>query len=377
MLRNLGVSVVVAVLIGTLFVSASYSSAEAAPRSVMEKRAKQAAGYMAGIYDKDKPGGSWLIAYKGRVLVSGAKGRADMEWDIPLAEDTVFRLGSISKTLTAVAILQMVERGLVDLDVTIETYAPELPQQIGAVTMRQLMSHRSGLAEHVWNPALLEFIWQPMTTDKIIDLQSEVAIDFPPGEKYKYVNFNYVVVAHVIEKITGQTYVDFINNTVFAAQDMRSSHYDWHNAIIPRRAEFYDEKDGEVQNAGDVDLSHVSAAGALMSSTKDMARWARLLSEGELISETTLAQAWTPAPLPDGTPTKYGLGFNVARLVGKRQIWHSGLTPGSQAAFCIMPDDDLFVVVLSNGFYLPDTSILMDEITTIMLTGSLPEKTSD
>lgn len=81
--------------------------------------------------------------------------------------------------------------------------------------------------------------------------------------------------------------------------------------------------------------------------------------------------------MPDGTPTKYGLGFNVAQLVGKRQIWHSGLTPGSQAAFCIMPDDDLFVMVLSNGFYLPNTSILMDEIATIMLTGSLPEKTSD
>ncbi len=350
------------------------SNAEEASLSTMAERAKMAASHATQAYDSENPGAAWLIAYKGKTLVSGAVGRADMEWDLPLTEDTVFRLGSISKTITAVGVLQLVEKGLIDLDLPIVTYAPDLPPLIGAVTMRQLMSHRSGLAEHAWNPALLEFIWQPMTTEKIIDLQKEFAIDFAPGEKYNYVNFNYVVVAHVIEKVTGRSYVDFINTDIFAANQLWDSHYDWHNTIIPRRAEFYDEKDGQIQNAADIDLSHVSAAGALMSSISDMARWAQLLIGGTLISEASLAKAWTPAPLPDGTPTTYGLGFNVAELVGKRQIWHSGLTPGSQAAFCIIPEDDLFVVVLSNGFYLPNTTTLMDEMTTIMLTGSLPAK---
>jgi CubicO group peptidase (beta-lactamase class C family) len=351
----------------------SSNAAGAASRSVMEMRARKVTAHIANTYDKDKPGAAYIVVHKGRTLVSGAVGRANMEWDIPLTDDTVFRLGSMSKTLTAVAVLQLVEQDVIDLDVAIVTYAPDLPPQIGAVTMRQLMSHRSGLAEHAWNPALLEFIWQPMTTDKVIELQKDVAVEFPPGEKYNYVNFNYVVVANVIEKVTGRTYVEFINDW-FASLNMPDSQYDWHNAIIPRRAEFYDEKDGQVQNAADIDLSHVSAAGALMSSTTDMAHWAQLLTSGKLISEAALAEAWAPAPLPDGSITKYGLGFNVAELEGRRQIWHNGLTPGSQGAFCIMPEDNLFVVILSNGFYLPNASILMDEMTTIMLTGALPEK---
>ncbi len=372
MTRN---SLAIAILLaGCLNLSGmSSNAADAASRSVMEMRARKVTAHIANTYDRDKPGAAYLVVHKGRTLVSRAVGRADMEWDIALTDDTVFRLGSISKTLTAVAVLQLVEQGMIDLDVAIVTYAPDLPPQIGAVTMRQLMSHRSGLAEHAWNPALLEFIWQPMTTDKVIELQKDIAVDFPPGEEYNYVNFNYVVVANVIEKVTGRTFVEFINDW-FASLNMSNSHYDWHNAIIPRRAEFYDEKDGKVQNAADIDLSHVSAAGALMSSTKDMAHWAHLLTSEKLISEAALAEAWTAAPLPDGSATKYGLGFNVAELHGKRQIWHSGLTPGSQGAFGIIPEEDLFVVILSNGFYLPNTSTLMDEITTIMLTGALPEK---
>ena len=179
----------------------------------------------------------------------------------------------------------------------------------------------------------------------------------------------------MIEKVTGQPYVDFINDR-FAEQTMANSHYDWHDAIIPNRAEFYDQRDGVILNSQEVDLTHVSAAGALMSSARDMAHWAQLLADGELISEAMLDEAWTPAPLPDGTPTKYGLGFNVGELAGERLIWHNGLTPGSQSAFSVAPDQDLFIAVLSNGFYLPNSTTLMDEMMTIMLTGELPEDAS-
>ncbi len=342
----------------------------------LAQRAKLAATRAIETYDETGPGAAYVVAKNGEILVSGGVGIADMEWGSQITDDTVFRLGSISKTITAVAVMQLVEEGLIDLDRKIAVYAPNLPQQMGAVTMRQLMSHRSGLAEHAWNPDLLPFIWQPVTTQQMIDLQKDVPIDFAPGEKYSYVNFNYVVVAHIIEHVSGKTYVDFINER-FAAQEMYNSHYDWHDTIIPGRAEFYDKRDGVILNSQEVDLTHVSAAGALMSSAKDMAHWAGLLAGNELVSEAALAETRTPAPLPDGTPTKYGLGFNIGELAGEQLIWHNGLTPGSQSAFGIAPDQGLFVAVLSNGFYLPSTTTLMDEMMAIMLTGALPEAESE
>lgn len=342
--------------------------------TLMMQRAKLAATRVIETYDETGPGAAYVVSKDGEILVSGGVGIADMEWGLKIADDTVFRLGSISKSITAIAVLQLVEDGLIDLDREVFAYAPHLPAQMGAVTMRQLMSHRSGLAEHVWNPDLLPFVWQPVTTKQMIDLQKDIPVDFLPGEKYDYVNFNYVVVAHIIEQVTARIYVEFINNEIFAEQAMANSHYDWHDAIILNRAEFYDQRDGVILNSQEVDLTHVSAAGALMSSAKDMAHWAQLLADGELISEAMVDAAWTPASLPDGTSTKYGLGFNVGELAGERLIWHNGLTPGSQSAFSIAPDQGLFIAVLSNGFYLPNSTTLMDEMMTIMLTGSLPDR---
>ena len=339
--------------------------------SIMAQSAILAATQAAETYDANGPGAAYVISKNGEILASGGVGIADMEWGLKISDDTVFRLGSISKTITAVTVLQLVENGLIDLDQMISAYAPQLPDQMGAVTMRQLMSHRSGLAEHAWNPDLLPFIWQPVTTQQMIDLQKDLPIDFAPGEQYAYVNFNYVVVAHVIEKVTGQTYVEFINDR-FAAQAMPNSHYDWHDTIISGRAEFYDQRDGVILNSQEVDLTHVSAAGALMSSAEDMAHWAGLLADNSLISEAALAEAWTAAPLPDGTPTKYGLGFNVGELAGERLIWHNGLTPGSQSAIGIAPDQGIFIAVLSNGFYLPNSTTLMEKMMAIMLTGEPP-----
>jgi len=348
------------------------TNTDAPATDLMTNRANLAASHAIETYDANGPGAAYVISKNGIVLASGGIGIADMEWGLQNTDKTVFRLGSISKTITAIAVLQLVEKDLLDLNQPISAYAPDLPKQMGAVTMRQLMSHRSGLAEHVWNPDLLPFIWQPMTTQQVIDLQQDAPIDFAPGEKYNYVNFNYVVVAHIIERVTDKTFVNFIND-FFAEQAMPNSHYDWHDAIIQNRAEFYDERDGVILNSQEVDLTHVSAAGALMSSAMDMARWSQLLAENKLISKTALAEAWTPAPLPDGTATEYGLGFNVSELAGERLIWHNGLTPGSQSAFGYTPESGIFIAVLSNGFYLPSTTKLMEEMMTIMVTGALPD----
>lgn len=342
--------------------------------TTLEKRATLAVSLFNEAYADDSgPGAAFLISHDGEVLASNAIGYADLEWEAQLTDETLLRLGSISKPITSIAVLQLVEKGMLDIDTPISGYAPNLPAQIGAVTLRQLMSHRSGLAEHVFNPALLPFIWQPMTTDQIIDLQKEEPVNFKPDEQYEYVNFNYVVVAHIIEKVTGRSYVDFINEDVFSALGMTNSRYDQNNIIIPGRAEFYDEQEGFLANTAAVDLSHVSAAGALLSSVKDMNHWAHLLNSGGLVSATTLKEALIPAPLPDGAPTTYGLGFNIGDPNSDKMIWHNGLTPGAQGAMALEPEAGIFIIVLSNGFHLPNTTKVMRRMMAAMLTDDIQE----
>ena len=332
-------------------------------------RAQKAMRYLTERYQGDGPGAAFIISRKDEYFESGVVGLADIEWNVPIDADTVFRLGSISKTITAVAVLELVEKEMLNLDVAVSAYAPDLPSQIGAVTLRQLMSHRSGLAEHAWNPALLEFIWFPMTTDQIIALEKDKPITFQPGQRYEYVNFNYVVVAHVIEKVTGQSFKDYANNEVFGKLGIANAHYAEHDAIIPRRAEFYDFREERLINAADIDLSHVSAAGALISSLNGFYQWLSMLVTEEIISSDMIDEAWTAKPLPDGTPTQYGLGFNVRSLCGEEIVWHSGLTPGAQAVFGFAPASQTTVIIFTNSFHAPNTSAAMRNVMSILMTG--------
>lgn len=331
-------------------------------------RAEEAINLLQKKYQAQQPGISYLIAHKGKILASGGIGRANMEWNIPLTGTTLLRLGSISKSITAIATLKLVEQGKIELDVPISTYIPELPKHMGLATPRDLLSHRSGIADHAFDKELIPYIWQPMTTKQLIELQKSKKPEFNVGEKYKYVNFNYVLVAHLIEKVTNKSFVDFANEDIFNNYNLKQSSYDQLTAIVENRAEFYELKNGTVLNAANIDLSHVSAAGALLSSVQDMLRWMNLLTNGKIISRELLSEAWTAKPLPNGTETKYGLGFNISTISDQKYIWHTGLTPGAQAAYGYAVDSEIFVIVLSNLFYWPaDTGKTVDEMMSVML----------
>ncbi|WP_428407780.1 serine hydrolase domain-containing protein [Hyphococcus sp.] len=332
------------------------------------QRAETAAAIVRETYDPAGPGAAYLLSKNGDVLVAGAVGYANLEWDAEMKPDTPVRIGSLSKPITAVMVLQLVEEGLVELDRPIAAYAPDLPDQFGAVTLRQLLSHRSGLADFLSDPALMEHIWLPITTDKLIDLARDAPASSPPGTKYEYVNFNYVLVAHVIEKITGRPYRDAVDS-FFDETGMTNSHFDAHDAIIENRAAAYELRDGGVFNTPGLDMSHVSAAGALLSSAEDLNRWIMLLTAEELIGRESLDMAWTPEPLPEGEATAYGLGFNVREFCGARTIWHTGLAPGGQASFMLAPEKGLFAIVLSNAYNTPNTGKLTRRMFAMLLTG--------
>lgn len=323
--------------------------------------------------DGPNPGVSVLASCDGKALFSFNSGMANIEWKQPIGSSTSFRVGSISKSLTAVAILQLVESGRIELDRPISSYVPLLPEYMRPVTVRQLMSHTSGLPDILLTPALLPLARDWVALSQIIGMQGKTPPREEPGQSFEYSNFNYVLLAALIESVTGTPYGEYMEQRVFEPRGLHRTHYDRRRAILAERAEGYElSLFGELLHSENIDMSHASAAGALLSSTENLALWTHLLLSGELLAPETLEAAWSGQELPDGTTTAYGLGFNLGEQFGRRVIWHTGLASGFQAAWSVYPDEGLSVIVLANGFHLPNPTKAMDQVAEILLRG--PER---
>ena len=190
-----------------------------------------------------------------------------------------------------------------------------------------------------------------------------------PGETFDYSNFNYVLLAALIESVTDTRYSDYMDSVVFESLGMQRSHYDSRRSILQERARGYETNQfGRLLHSENIDMSHASAAGALLSSANDLSKWSNLLMSGQLLKPETRTAAWSPESLPAGESSPYGLGFNIGEENGRRVIWHNGLASGFQAAFSMYPDHGLTVIVLSNGFHLPNTTKAMEHIAAMVLT---------
>ncbi len=341
-------------LVGTLLSACASSAAALTPDQITAIEA-----YVTDRYPDEGAGVSVLISVGGEPQLVINRGFANLEWDIPNDEFTAFRLGSISKPLTAVALLQLAERGTLDLDVPVSTYMPDLPAHMGRVTARQLMSHTSGLADHVFDARIIPFIRSGMTFEQILVMHGETPPNFEPGAQYEYCNFNYTLLGHLLSVLSGKSYSDYMEQDVFAALGMAHSASDDRRDIVPHRAQNYAVEGDVFLHAENVDMSHVGAAGLLLSSPTDLAHWFDLLTQGALISDHSRTLAWTEVIPADGEGGGYGLGFNVRERNGAPFIFHTGLTPGAHGAVGTYPDQRIVIVVLGNGFHLPSTGSAM------------------
>ncbi len=361
-----GSSLVVAI---ALLCQTAPAVAETCSSRLTEETTRQMTAFLGETYPNGAgPGASVLVACRGETLYSYNAGMANIEWRQPISSTTSFRLGSISKPLVSVAVLQLVEEGAVGLDAPISTYVDRLPTYMRPVTVRQLLTHTSGLPDILLTPTLLPFARDWVSTRQIIDLQAKTPPRAEPGEAYDYSNFNYVLIAALLEGVSGRPFHEYVDTEVFEPLGMPRSHFDTRRAILEERAQGYETSPfGELLLSENIDMSHASAAGALLSSAQDLSRWGHLLMSGELLDHRTLEAAWSPQELPNGELSSYGLGFNVGTENGRRVIWHNGLASGFQAAFSLYPDEELTVVVLSNGFHLPNTTRAMDRVASLAL----------
>lgn len=286
--------------------------------------------------------GSVLVARGGTTVFDKGYGFANLEWNIPNTPTTKFRLGSITKQFTAASILLLEERGKLKTDDPVKKYIPDAPAAWDKVTIYNLLTHTSGIANFTSFPDYASTETAPTTPEKLVARFRDKPLEFQPGEKWNYSNSGYVLLGYLIEKISGQTYEQFVQQNIFSPLGMKDSGYDSHRTVMQRRATGYTPSDNGPVNAGYIDMSIPFSAGALYSTTEDLLRWEQGLFGGKVLSATSFEKMTTPFK------QDYACGLGVRIVSGHKVIEHGGGIEGFNTQLAYYPDDKLTVVVLAN-----------------------------
>ncbi len=275
-------------------------------------------------------------------------GLADVENDVPVTRQTVFRFASVSKPITAVAVMQLVEAGRLSLDATLPSLGMEVPTNMARITIRQLLAHQSGL--HHYQPrAVLEPLRHFTTLEEAVQEHFADPLVSESGTRFSYSTYGYVVLGRAMENVEGKSYPDQMESRVFLPAGMANARPDHLYEIIPHRAQgYFFSRGGQLRNSGPSDNSGKIPGGGLVGTIDDLAAFATALQNDKLLSAQTRELMWTPQKLADGTVTDYALGWHVGKEGGHREIYHSGSQQRTSSFLYLRPEDRVAVVVLSN-----------------------------
>jgi CubicO group peptidase (beta-lactamase class C family) len=300
------------------------------------------------MYPADGPGATILIARGDEIIYKKAFGMADLELEVPMRPEMVMEIGSITKQFTAVGILMLVEQGKISLDDDITTYIEDYPTHGHHISIHHLLTHTSGIKSYTSMQTWQERWRDDFTPEELIDFFKNEPMDFAPGEAWSYNNSAYFILGYIIEKVSGQTYEDFIEQNIFKPLGMANSYYGSTREIIKNRAEGYQTEGEEYVNAEFLSLTQPYAAGSLMSTVEDLYTWNRAVHSGELVKKETLQKAQTDYKLNNGEPTGYGYGWGISKINGSRSVEHSGGIFGYVSNGIYLPDEDVYVAILTN-----------------------------
>jgi len=298
--------------------------------------------YMAAAEKIDRFSGTVLVAKDGKPIFSKGYGMANREWDIPNTPQTLFRLGSITKQFTSAAIMLLQERGKLSTTDPICKYVSECPAAWESITIRQVLTHTSGIPNYTDAPDFAKKAIQPISTNDLLAEYKNKPLDFAPGEKFNYSNSGYHLLGLIVEKASGKSYKDFLQENIFTPLGLKDTGYDSHANIIKHRAAGYKRSGDGFINAAYMDMLIPFAAGALYSTTEDLLKWEQALYTEKLLTKKSLDEMFTPLK---GT---YAYGWNVGKRGNRRSISHGGGIYGFATQLARFPDDKVTVVVLSN-----------------------------
>lgn len=287
--------------------------------------------------------GSVLVAKDGKVLYRNAVGEAQAEWNIPNTPETKFRLGSITKQFTAVAVLQLVEKGKIKLDDPVKKYYTGAPASWDAITIHHLLNHTSGIPSYTDQPGFFaKGSMLPMKAGEIVKLTQDKALEFPPGSKFHHNNTGYVLLGAILETVTGKPYADHMRDVIFDPLGMKDTGYDVSAVILKNRAAGYQRGKNGLENALYLDMTLPHASGALYSTVDDLLKWDQALYTEKLITEASRRKLFTPGL------DNYGYGWGLTKTRAHFVAQHGGGINGFSGHILRVLDENLVVITLAN-----------------------------
>lgn len=286
--------------------------------------------------------GAVLVARGGQVLLDRGYGLANREWEVPNSAATRFRLASISKQFTAAAILQLAERGKLDLDAPLKTYFPDVPAAWDKVTVLELLNHTSGIPDYLFGPDYAATQALAATPQQLLARFRDRLLDFPPGTQWAYSNSGYVLLGLLLEQLGGMSYAELLHQDLWAPLGMHDTGYDDGRKVVPHLASGYRLDQGAIVPALLRHPSTLYAAGGLYSTTGDLLRWDRGLYGGKVLSAASLRKMTTPGL------QQSGLGLLILPLEDHVVYAHGGGVDGVHTMMLHDPQLDLTVIVLAN-----------------------------
>jgi len=296
----------------------------------------------------DVPGASVVVIRDGQVIIRRAYGMADLERRVSATPETDYRLASVSKQFTAMAVMMLAQAGKLRYDQAVRDFLPELPAATHAVTVRHLLNHTSGLWDY-------EDLIPPARSAQLNDhdvltlVASKDSLYFPAGTHYRYSNSGYVLLGIIVARVSGMSYAEFLRTQICAPLGMNATvaHVEGSDTV-PRRAYGYSPSAGAFVQTDQSVTSATLGDGGIYTNVDDMVLWDQALYGSQLVIAPMLELATTPPQLPGGATTEYGFGWFVDRYRGERRWRHTGETSGFRNAIQRFPRRHLTVIVLTN-----------------------------
>ena len=338
-------------LLPAFLVSLPIAVQQAPPPAIERQVDRLAAEEMTSLHE---PSLAISIVSDGKLIFAKGYGDSDVENNVAATADTVYRVASISKSLTATAAMRLVEEHKLDLDAPVQKYCPAFPTQEWPVTVREVLTHQSGIRHYKNDDESINTRHYTSLNEALTQDFAKDPLLFEPGTKFSYTSYGYIVLGCVMQGASGMSYATYMQQSIFGPAGMTSSRLDDVFAIMPHRARGYRiDKDGQLQNAILLDISNKPPGSGINSTAHDLGQFMVALYGGKLVTPATWNQMITPAKTCDGKPTIYGYGWFVGGPIstyhGLREVGHGGDVQGFANMLYAIPEKRFAVIVLSNG----------------------------
>ncbi|HKQ40619.1 MAG TPA: serine hydrolase domain-containing protein, partial [Verrucomicrobiae bacterium] len=291
-------------------------------------QADQVDEFLQGEMTRQKiPGMSIAVVRNGQAVKVNGYGSANLELNVPATPQTVYQMASMTKQFTAAAIVLLAKDGRLQLEDKIAAYLPGIPEHWGSITIRHLLSMTAGIKDY--NQSLGDS-HEEFDEAALVRAITALPLDFPAGTKWAYSNSNYILLAMIVKRLSGNSYDEFLAERVFKPFGMNSTKRDKPADVVTNRAALYELKIDQIVNARFINPTLFNNGdGGLLTTVLDLARWDAALAPGKLFNTRTLERIWTPASSKGNVLKHYGFGWYLNQAGRHRIVLHGGGRPGT------------------------------------------------